>query len=214
MRRAGAKIVVAACLLLLFAAMGQSRTEAASEAGQALDDTVTAVLVELKRPELKNPATRAAVLERVEKIITNLFSIEELSMRTVGPNWKNFTADQKKRFIEAFSDLLRERYAGSLDGYNGETVSYTGEVPIGGGGDKVQIDSTVSIRGKPVPVSYRMLKKGKWVVYDVIIEGVSMVQNYRSQFQSVLQKGDAEELITLVRAKATETQVQAGDNRK
>lgn len=206
------KITATVCFLLLFTLFCQPRAEAASEARAALENTVNQVLAELAKPELKNAATRNAVLDRVEKIIVNLFSFEELSMRTVGPNWKNFSPDQKKRFIDAFEDLLRERYTGSLEGYNGETVNYTAETPIGNSTDKVQIDTSVTIQNKNVPVSYRMLKKGKWVVYDIIIEGVSMVQNYRSQFQSVLQKGDAEELIRLVRAKADETR--AGNARK
>ena len=66
----------------------------------------------------------------------------------------------------------------------------------------MEINTSVNIKGKPVPVAYRMLKKGQWEVYDVIIEGVSMVQNYRSQFQQVLVSGDAEKLIQLVREKA------------
>jgi phospholipid transport system substrate-binding protein len=210
MMRAWGKNAAAAFLALSLAAFWQCRAEAASEAGQALENMVNAVLVELKKPELKNPATRQAVLDRVEKIVVSLFSMEELSMRTVGPNWKKFSADQKKRFTAAFEDLLRARYLASLEGYNGETVAYKGEVPIGGGGDKVQIDSSVNIQGKDVPVSYRMLKKDRWVVYDVVIEGVSLVQNYRSQFQAVLQKGDADELIALVRARADETQAGGG----
>lgn len=210
MKRSVGNLFVTICLMALCAVFAPTSARAASEARAALERVVTQVMAELNKPELKNPATRDAVLNRVEKIIVTLFSPEELSMRTVGPNWRNFTPDQKKRFADAFEDLLRERYTGALEGYAGETVSYTGEAPIGGKNDRVQIDTTVNIKNKPVPVSYRMVKKDRWVVYDMIIEGVSLVQNYRSQFQSVLQKGDAEELIALVRAKAAETRAQQG----
>jgi len=176
---------------------------ATSEARGELEKTINQVLAELHRPELKNPGTRTAVLSRVEGIIRRLFNFEELSMRTVGPSWKNFTPDQKQQFMEAFETLLRETYLEKLDGYNGEVVSYLGETSSSKG-DKVEIQTSVNIKGKPVPVSYRMLKKGRWVVYDVIIEGVSMVQNYRSQFQSVLAQGNVEKLIDLVRVKAQE----------
>ncbi len=174
---------------------------ATSEARAQLEKTVNAVLDELDNPELKNPATRDAVLAKVEGIIQRLFDFDELSARTVGPNWKNFSNDQKKRFTEAFTTLLRESYLEKLDGYNGETVSYTGETSSKAG-DKVEISTTVNIKGKPVPVAYRMLKKSHWVVYDVLIEGVSMVQNYRSQFQDLLAREDAEQLIKQVQAKA------------
>ena len=197
--------IIVTALLMAFASGPAS---AASEPRTALENTVTQVLNELKKPELKNQATREGVLQNVERIIVSLFSFEELSMRTVGPNWRNFSADQKKRFIEAFEDLLRERYLGALLGYSGETVTYLKETPVGNAGDKVQIDTQVNMKDKPVPMSYRMLKKNRWVVYDIIIEGVSLVQNYRSQFQSVLQRGDADELIRLVRQKADETKAQ------
>lgn len=201
----------AICLALALGLFAQGKALAASSAQEALERTVNLVLRELEKPELKNPATREAVLSKVEGIVLTLFSFEELSRRTVGPNWKSFSQDQQKSFITAFEDLLRERYLGALEGYNGESVSYIKETPVGSGGDKVQIDSQVSIKNKAVPVSYRMLSTGgRWVVYDMIIEGVGMVQNYRSQFQAVLQKGDPEELIRLVRAKAEETRAANG----
>lgn len=195
-------LISLACCLFAY-----TLAHAASPARQELENTVNQVLAELKKPEMKNPATRAPILANVERIILTLFSSEQLSMRTVGPEWKNFTPDQQKRFMAAFEDLLRERYLGALEGYSGETVTYLKETPVGSGGDKVQIDTQVNIKGKVVPVNYRMLTKGggRWVVYDITIEGVGMVQNYRSQFQAVLQKGDPEELIKLVRAKADET---------
>lgn len=197
---------VSALLLCAFCLFVQTGARAASPARQALENTVNQVLVELNKPELKNPSTRDAVLNNMERIVLTLFSFEELSMRTVGLNWKTFSQDQKARFMEAFEDLLRERYLGALEGYNGETVTYVKETPVGSGGDKLQIDTTVNIRNKDVPVSYRMMtRNGRWMVYDMIIEGVGMVQNYRSQFQAVLQKGDPEELIKLVRVKADES---------
>lgn len=195
-------------LTALITAGAPGPASAASEPRTALESTVSQVLNELKKPELKNPATRDSVLQNVERIIVGLFSFEELSMRTVGPGWRDFNADQKKRFIEAFEDLLRERYLGALLGYSGETVTYLKETPVGNAGDKVQIDTQVNMKDKPVPMNYRMLKKNRWVVYDIIIEGVSLVQNYRSQFQSVLQRGNPDELIDLVRRKAEETKAQ------
>ncbi len=179
----------------------ESARAAPSQAHQELELTINEVLSELQKPDLKNPATRNVVLGRVEKIIDRLFSFEELSARTVGPSWNKFTPDQQKRFIHVFTTLLRESYLEKLDGYNGETVTYLSETGSKNG-DKVEINTSVNIRGKPVPVAYRMLKKNQWEVYDVIIEGVSMVQNYRSQFQQLLVSGDAEALIEQVRVKA------------
>lgn len=192
-------------LVGLVLCFSQNTAVAASAAQQSLETTVNQVLGELKKPEFTNPASRKTVLNKVEQIILTLFSFDELSQRTVGPKWNNFSSSEKSAFKDAFQDLLRERYVGALEGYSGETVSYLRETPVGSGGDKVQIDSQVMVKGKAVPMNYRMMKKGKWVVYDIIIEGVSLVQNYRSQFQSVLQRGNAQQLIDLVRQKADET---------
>ena len=198
------KKILPALLLPLFCLMfmqGQA-SAAASSARTVLEQTINQVLAELQKPELKNAATRDSVLQRVEGIIRGLFSFQELSMRTVGPEWKNFSPDQKSRFSAAFETLLRETYLEKLDGYNGEQVNYSGELDLGK--NRVEIQTSVNIRNKPVPVSYRMIQKGNWVVYDVVIEGVSMVANYRSQFQSVLARDGAEKLIELVRVKADE----------
>ena len=201
MIRSRLKVFLLPGLLLAGLCLCGAAVAAPSQAHQELERTINEVLSELQKPELKQPATRNAVLGRVEKIIDRLFSFEELSARTVGAAWNKFSPDQKKRFIDVFTTLLRESYLEKLDGYNGETVTYLSETSSKTG-DKVEISTSVNIKGKPVPVAYRMLKKGQWEVYDVIIEGVSMVQNYRSQFQQVLLSGDAEKLIQLVREKA------------
>ena len=197
--------LVLSCFLLMGLCLFSADVSRAapSEARQELETTINAVLAELKKPELKNSATRNAVLGKVEGIINGLFSFEELSARTVGPSWSTFSPDQQRRFITAFTTLLRENYLEKLDGYNGESVAYVSEKKSSSG-DKVEISTTVSIKGKPVPVAYRMLKKGKWVVYDVIIEGVSMVQNYRGQFKDMLMSSKADQLITQVQKKAEE----------
>jgi ABC-type transport system involved in resistance to organic solvents, auxiliary component len=198
------KKILPALFLPLFCLMFMQDQACAADspARTVLEQTINQVLAELQKPELKNPATRDTVLQRVEGIIRGLFSFQELSMRTVGPEWKNFSSDQKNRFSAAFETLLRETYLEKLDGYNGEQVSYSGELDLGK--NRVEIQTTVNIRNKPVPVSYRMIQRGNWVVYDVVIEGVSMVANYRSQFQSVLARDGAEKLIELVRIKADE----------
>ncbi len=176
----------------------------AQEARATLVASIDQVLQELNKPGLHQAEEQKAILQRIEDVIRGIFDFEELSARTVGPGWKKFSPDQKTRFIAEFSDLLRETYLEKLNGYNGETVSYKGE-QTSTAGDKVEVLTSINIKAKDVPVSYRMIKKNGWVVYDMVIEGISMVQNYRSQFQDLLLKGDVEALIRQVGAKAQET---------
>lgn len=197
-------LFVALCFGMMFAATDAANAQE-TEARAQLEKTVDAVLRELQKPGMKaSPEERKAILAEVERIVEGLFDFQELSRRTVGRGWRNFTPDQRSRFQEAFMDLLREVYLEKLTGYNGERVTFLGENPTANG-KGVEIHTTVMVKDKPVPVSYRMLKKDRWVVYDVVIEGsISMAENYNSQFRDLLARGDAESLIRQVEQKALE----------
>lgn len=203
MRRFLLKTIPVFCLAaILF--LGPAAEAAQSEARVSLENTVNQVLDELKKPELKNPSTRRAVLDRIETIVRTLFSFDDLARLSLGQHRSKLSTEQLQRFTGAFEDLLRSTYLNKLAGYNGETVSYVSEKNIAE--NRVDIATVINIQGKQVPVSYRMSKKDKWVVYDVIIEGVSMVQNYRNQFNDLFRTGDPESVISRVRQLALEAE--------
>lgn len=158
----------------------------------------------LLQEEFQNPETKPEVLKQIEAELLGFFDFEEFATRTVGPKWRQFSQDQKKRFIEAFTELLRNSYVNTLNSYNGETLAYVGEIRSKDG-SKVEVHTLFKGREKDYPVSFRMLiKNDQWVVYDVIIEGISMIKNYREQFKDFLIKADPEELIRRIKEKATE----------
>lgn len=192
------------CLTAPFA-----QADPAADARSALKGTIDQVLVLIKDPAFSNPATRENQIEAIDSKIREIFDFSEFSSRTVGKNWKSFTDTQKTQFIDAFAQLLRATYIDKIEGYNGEEVKYLGET-VGTKGDKVEVATSIALKTQqaPIKVAYRMLEKSRWVVYDVIIEGVSLVQNYRTQFGELLQKGDAEALIAKVNARAQELREQ------
>lgn len=195
----------AAVLLVAFTA---SSAMAAKTATETIQMTIDDVLNIIKDPKMDSPETRGPLLRQVEDKIKTIFDFTEFSARTVGPKWRSFSQDQKDRFIEAFSELLRATYIEKLDGYDGEKVKFLGEVKSTKG-DKVEVQSSILMKDKEVPVSYRLLdKNGAWKVYDVRIEKVSLIENYRGQFKEILMKGNAEELITKVVDKAAEMKQQ------
>ena len=196
-----ARIFLPVVLLALLLATTPAKAE--SEAHQQLEQAVSKVLNILDNSDLTNPDSRLAALNKVQDALTGLFDFKELSARTVGPSWNGFSDDQKARFTEAFTTLLRTTYAEKLEGYDGGTVTYTGET-VSTKGDRVEIRTTIAIKNSVVGVDYRLNKKERWMVYDIVIEGVSLVQNYRSQFQDLLVKNDAEQLIAQVQKKALE----------
>lgn len=171
---------------------------------QRVEDGSARIFNLLLQEEFQNPATKPQVLKEIEAELMGFFDFEEFATRTVGPKWRQFTQDQKNRFIEAFTELLRNSYINTLNSYNGETLAYVGEVRSKDG-SKVEVHTLFKGQEKDYPVSFRMLiKNDQWVVYDVIIEGISMIKNYREQFKDFLVKGDPEELIKRIKEKADE----------
>ena len=196
-----------ALLLPLWSFVPKAMGAEPSEPRLILEKGINAVLKDLSDPALSTPNGRGIVLKRVENTISELFDFRELSARSVGPNWKTFTPDQQQRLVDNFTTLLRETYLEKFDAYNGEKVAYSGEV-MNTKGNRAEIQTTIEIDNKSIPIAYRLIKKSTWAVYDVNIEGVSLVQNFRSQFQSVLLNGEIEELIGLVAQKAEETRAE------
>ena len=195
--------------LALFLTAPAAQADPAADAKASLKGAIDQVLNLIKDPAFSNQATRESQIEKIDSTIRQIFDFSEFSSRTVGRNWNNFTDTQKNEFIDAFAQLLRATYIDKVEGYSGEEVKYLGET-VGTKGDKVEVNTNISVKTQeaPIKVSYRMLNKGRWVVYDVIIEGVSLVQNYRTQFNELLQKGDAEALIAKVKTRAQELREQ------
>ncbi len=142
-------------------------------------------------------------------VVYHIFDFGEFSSRTVGPRWKEFSAAQKKSFSNAFADLLLTTYLNKVDGYNGEQVAYTGEI-ANAAKTRVEVRTEITMKdGTRVPVAYRMMAKdNSWRVYDIIVENLSLVKNYRTQFQDILTSGTPDELIARVKAKAEEVRKQ------
>ena len=200
------RLIIPTFLLLLFAlcapvmAAGEK-----SEARQTLEAKLDEVFAILDKPEFKDPAKRAPLMQEVKDKIYSICDFQEFSARTVGGRWRSFTPQQQHDFEDAFGELLFETYNSKLLSYEGQRFKFIQEI-VGSKGDKVEIQTTLPYDGKEAPVNYRMIKKPEgWKVYDMIIENVGLVQNYRNQFQDILNKQTPEQLIQTIRDKAKET---------
>lgn len=205
------RITIALCAFLLTLVLLPAGAQANSPARQSLETATNRILNFIKNPDYVNPATRGPIRQQIEDEVLHIFDFSEFSSRTVGPRWRNFTAQQKREFSDAFADLLINTYLNKIDGYNGEQVLYTGEVSSAKG-DRTEVRTVVTMKdGKKVPVAYRMLpKNGNWLVYDVLIENISLVKNYRTQFQDILNTDSPENLIARIKAKAMEVRQEHG----
>ena len=192
-------------LSLVFCLMAAVSSHAADmTARQTAEAGADRILALLNDPAFKDPATKPAIRQKVEAEVLQLFDFDEFSTRTVGPTWRKFTPEQKDAFKTAFTDLLRNTYIDTLDEYDGQKVRFTGEVTANNG-KRVEVQMEFLTSKQAYPVAFRMLeKKGRWVVYDVLIEGISMIKNYRDQFRDLLTKNGPDQLIERVKAKAEE----------
>jgi phospholipid transport system substrate-binding protein len=133
-------------------------------------------------------------------ISAELFDFTELSKRSLGQNWDKLNPDQQKEFINLFRSLLEETYADKIMSYTDEKVVFNKEISLSG--KTVEVQTTIVTKTSEVPIHYRLIEKnGNWKVYDVVIEGVSLVSNYRTQFREILANKTPETLLETLRKK-------------
>lgn len=172
-------------------------------AGVPLDTVktnVNGVLDILGDPKLKGEAGKKVKEQRIEAAADKLFDYVELSKRTLGLNWNKFTPEQRKEFVGLFRTILKDAYVDKITAYTNERVNFTKEVSLSE--TTMEVQSVVVSKGGETPIYYRVIRKDSvWKVYDVVIEGVSLVSNYQTQFREILGNNPPEKLIETLRKK-------------
>ncbi len=155
----------------------------------------------LKDPPYREKDKKEVQREEMWKIVRGIFDFNEMSKRSLGRNWKRFNPGQRDQFTDVFSTLFGNIYLNKVQGeYNDEKVIYLGEEIIK---DKKAVVKTKIVRENgEIPMNYRMRLQGKkWKIYDIIIEGVGLVKNYRTQFKKILRKESPDQLIERLKKK-------------
>jgi len=167
---------------------------------ETIQTQVDQVLEVLRDPALKAESAKGAKEKKIWAILDNVFDNTELAKRTLAQHWKKFSPDQQKEFISLFGKLLGTVYMDRIIAYKDEKVVF-GKVT--NFSDKTaEVQSEVTRSSKSIPIHYRMiLGNGEWKVYDVVIEGASLVQNYRTQFREILTNKSPEDLLKTLREK-------------
>ncbi|MEK7290631.1 MAG: ABC transporter substrate-binding protein [Planctomycetota bacterium] len=175
----------------------------AMEPGKLLMETVDKGLTVLKEPSLSGTEKTQERRQALWKEISIVFNFEEMSKRALGQHWKKRSPEEKKEFVELFTNILKDAYIGKTDTYNGEKVVLLREKQDSN--YAVVQTRFITKNGTEIAVDYSMLNNsGEWKIYDVIIEGVSMINNYRSQFNNILLKSPYENLVKRMKEKTTE----------
>jgi phospholipid transport system substrate-binding protein len=140
----------------------------------------------------------------LRKIADEIFDWEETSKRSLGTHWQGRTSAEREEFVRLFADLLERSYLTKIELYDGEKIGYAGDTIDGD--QAIVRTKIVNKHGSEMTVNYKMLRRAgeRWKVYDVEIEGVSLVANYRSQFASLLRRSTYGEIVRALRVKSGE----------
>lgn len=182
---------------------------ASAEAGPPTDQLKAAtdrVLTILQDPELKKPEQAAERRQQIRAVANEIFDWPETGKRALGARGQACSPQQREEFSPLFADLIERSYVSKLELYSGERIAYTGESSEG---DQSTVRSKITTKSGDVPMDYKLHKVGdRWRVYDVTIEHVSLVSNYRSQFNKIIQQSNCGELIKKLKTKQDELVVE------
>lgn len=172
---------------------------------EAVESAIDRVLSVIQDGEVNGKAVADRPAE-VRRIARDLFDYDEMTRRTLSRHWSHRTGDEQVEFVALFSDLLERSYVSRLEAYAGEKVTFVGE-SIDGGFATVR-SKVVTQRRSETVLDYRMhVRNGRWRVYDVLIDGVSFVSTYRSQFDRVIQAESYGALVERLRKRNFESAV-------
>ena len=172
----------------------------AAEPTEAIKQTTDKILSIITDPAFK-PSSKTAEREKlIRQAVDERFDWDEMARRSLATHWAKRTPEERKEFVPLFADLLERTYMKKVEDYSGEKVLYERETKDG---DYATVRiKIVTKKNKDIPVEYRLKKEGNdWLIYDVSIEGVSLVNNYRTQFNSIITQASYENLIKRLKEK-------------
>lgn len=173
---------------------------------------VNRVLKILEDPELKKENRIRDRRAAIRQVANDIFDFTEITRRSLGRHWQTRTPQEQEEFVGLFGGLLEQSYISKIETYSGEKIAFLGDSTDG---DVAVVRTRViSKQGTEIPIDYRMRgANGRWLAYDVSIEGISLIGNYRTQFDRVIQKSSYQELAKALRAKQDERLAADGGRR-
>jgi phospholipid transport system substrate-binding protein len=189
--------------LLLLAGTLPARPAAAGPPSDQLKTQIDRVLKVLDDAELKQEHRARDRRAAVRRIANEIFDFGETARRSLGRHWQARSPAEREEFVQLFSDLLERSYISRVELYGGEKIQFGGDTVEG---EQARVQTRLLTKsGSDIPIEYRMHRKGdRWLVYDVVIEGVSLVANYRTQFNKIIQTSSYQELVRKMKTKQEE----------
>lgn len=190
-----------------FSAPAYSSPGASGAPSRQVRATVEGIQNIMQDPRLQNDARKKERRARLKQLIVRRFDFADMARRALGPNWQGRTAKERADFVKVFGDLLEDAYLDQIELYGADSFAYLRESRDG---DFAEVNTkAMGIRGDELAIDYKLRARGgDWKVYDLVVENVSVVNNYRSQFNRILNGESFGALLKKLRATRS-TQVQA-----
>ena len=197
-RRFAQRVTVMLTLLVL----GIMPDAVAGPATDQIKPQIDRVVATIEDPALKGEGKTAERRQVLRSITDGVFDWTEMAKRALGRHWAGRTPAEQQEFVALFRELLERAYVAKIERYSGEPIAYMGEVADG---EVATVRTKITTRqNQEVPIDYRMFRDGdRWRVYDVLIESISLVNNYRTQFDGIIKTSSYEELVKRLKARTS-----------
>jgi phospholipid transport system substrate-binding protein len=196
-------------LLVLLLMLATTASASAATPTEQLRSTVDQVIETLRDKSLSGAPRR----QRLSALIRPRFNFPLMAQWVLGTNWRKATPAEKERFVTLFTDTLEETYVGKIENYTDEKVRYLKEKVEG---EKAEVATVIVGKSVEIPIDYKLARKGgEWLVYDVSVEGVSLVRNFRSTYDEIVRKDGLPGLLKQMEEKLIEMRANnAGPGKK
>ncbi len=176
---------------------------AANSPMKVIEDAYNELIGVLNDPAYQGEAAREKRTRKLKELAQKIFDFRKLSLLALGRNIRKFNKTEFNEFADAFGELLKNTYLSRIDAYKEAKIKFDKELMLTP--KKAVVETIVTYNGKDIPITYRLYKKGdSWKGYDVLVEGISLIKNYRTQFNELLRKEKPEEVIKMVKKKLDE----------
>jgi phospholipid transport system substrate-binding protein len=194
------KILIILLILLFTSSIAFSALSPKEQIKKTVDNIISILKDPKYKGEKNSHQRRTALRNEIGKVL----DFEEMAKRSLGVYWKERTPQEKKEFVDLYKDLLIRSYSGKIESYTDEEIIYTDERIENGKYAEVKT-KIITKDKKEIPIDYKLYFNGKeWKVYDLVIEGVSLVSNYRSQFNKIIRNHSYQDLVKRMKIKQAE----------
>jgi phospholipid transport system substrate-binding protein len=195
-------LAIAVAVLLL---LGSARPALAAGPQERVRESLNAVAAVLKDPGLQGPDKQAERRQRVRQIILDTFDFEEMATLVLGPSWDKLTPPQRAEFVSLFGTLFERSYNNLVLRFLPNRQTIYGKESVTQDRSVVQTTLIDQTTGGELPVDYRLIHKDqRWAVFDVVVDGVSLAQNYRAQFEQIIRSSSYDTLLQRIKSRVAQ----------